>query len=261
MKRVIIKIGTKILTTPKNKLDLNNLRRLVCEISYLIKQHELECILVSSGSIISGAEELNITPTTMPEKQASASVGQLLLLNEYHQFFSQNSIKIGQILLTKDIFQDSTKKTNVLNTITALLKHNVMPIINENDTVAVDEIQFGDNDILTSTIAPLLNAELVVFLTDTSGVYDKNPMEHSDAKLIPVINHISDQDINEMPGSLDSKSKGGIKSKLISAKICYDNGIEAGIANAAIGETAFLYLTGRPIGIGCDLSIPIRNLA
>ena len=231
MKRIIIKIGTKLLTTQHNKLDLNNLRRLVDQISIIINEKKVQCIIVSSGSITCGAESLNYQPTTIPEKQAAASVGQLLLLNEYHQFFSRNSIQIGQILLTKDIMEDTTKQLNVKNTISTLLDKHIVPIINENDSIATDEIQFGDNDILTSIVAPIINADLVVFLTDTDGLLDKDPKQNSDAKLINNIQSITQEDIINLPDSTDPRGKGGIKSKLIAAKACFDKGIECGIAN------------------------------
>ena len=231
MKRILIKIGSKILTTKENKLDLNNLRRLVDQISYLVKTDNIECIIVSSGSITSGSEMLNTAPKTIPEKQAAASVGQLLLMNEYYQFFSKNSLKIGQILLTKDVMTDMSKQNHVKNTILTLLKKGIVPIINENDSVATDEIQFGDNDILASIIAPIISVDLVVFLTDADGLFDKDPLTDKDAKLFSSVTHITDQTILEAPDSQNSSSKGGIKSKLIAVKSCIEQGIESGIAN------------------------------
>ena len=229
-KRIIIKIGTKILTTPTNKLDLNNLRRLTQQIANL-KHQNTECIIVSSGSITSGSEALNITPISIPEKQAAASIGQPLLLHEYHQFFTQNNIQIGQILLTKDVLTDDTKKLNVRNTITTLLNHNIIPIINENDSVATDEIQFGDNDILASSVAKILNADLLAILTDADGLYNKNPLTHPDATLIRHLNSVGDDLITNADDALDSNSKGGMKSKLIATQTALNHNIETVIAN------------------------------
>ncbi len=230
MKTIIIKIGTKILTNESNQLDLNNLRRLTAEISSLIHNHHLNCIIVSSGAIVSGSETLLISPKTMPEKQAAASVGQILLLKEYHHFFTQQGIAIGQILLTKDITDNHEKCQNVTNTLETLLAKRIVPIINENDSVATDEIQFGDNDILTSIVAQLTPLDLVVFLTDTHGVYDKDPIKHKDASLISHLPAISNDLIDQTLDAYDVKGKGGMKSKLIAAKACHDNNIPVVIA-------------------------------
>ena len=146
-------------------------------------------------------------------------------------FFLQKSIQVSQILLTKDITSDNIKLKNSINTINTLISHNIVPIINENDTVATDEIQFGDNDILTSLIAPFLNTDLVVFLTDKDGLFDKNPTKNKDAELISNINSISNEDINQADDSLDSRTKGGMKSKLMAVKYCMDNGVQSCIAN------------------------------
>ncbi|RAP27365.1 glutamate 5-kinase [Candidatus Marinamargulisbacteria bacterium SCGC AG-333-B06] len=231
MKTIIIKIGTKILTNESNQLDLNNLRRLTAEISALIHNHHLNCIIVSSGAIVSGSEALLLSPKTIPEKQAAASVGQILLLKEYHQFFSQQGIPIGQMLLTKDITDHAEKRHNVTNTLENLLAKNIVPIINENDSVATDEIQFGDNDILTSIVAQLIPIDLVVFLTDTEGLYDKDPIQHTDASLLSHLTTISDTLIDQTLDAYDTKSKGGMKSKLIAAKTCHEHGIPVVIAH------------------------------
>lgn len=245
MKKILIKIGTKILTTKENKLDLNNLRRLCNEISKLKVTHKFQCIIVSSGSIISGAEYLSLNPSTIQEKQASASVGQLLLLKEYSQFFGYNNINVGQILLTKDFVEKDTKLNNVKNTISKLLDLNVIPIINENDSVATDEIQFGDNDILASIVAKLLNVDIFLMLSDIDGVYDKNPISNENPKLIPKIENISQKDIDEASTEQDVKGKGGIKSKLIAAKYCIDNNIETILANGRSSSSIYEIISSK----------------
>ncbi len=245
MKRILIKIGTKILTTKENKLDLNNLRKLSNEISKLKITHKYQCIVVSSGSIISGSEALSVFPNSIPEKQASASIGQLLLLKEYSQFFGYNNIKIGQILLTKDFISNQTKQENVKNTILKLLDFNTIPIINENDSVATDEIQFGDNDILASIVAKFMNVDTFLILSDIDGVYDKNPLTNHDAKLIPQINNISQHDIDSALTQQDSKGKGGLKSKLMAAKYCMDNSIETIIANGRSNSSLYEIISSK----------------
>ena len=231
MKNIIIKIGSKILTNEQNQLDLNNLRRLINDIAFLIQNYQLKCIIVSSGAIVSGSEALAITPNSIPEKQAAASIGQILLLKEYHQFFAHHGIHIGQILLTKDITDHVEKRNNVKNTLENLLNKNIVPIINENDSVAIDEIQFGDNDLLASIVAQVIPIDLVVFLTDTEGVFDKDPLQHTDAELIRELNIISDTMINTTLDAYNPKGKGGMKSKLIAAKTCQTHNIPAVIAH------------------------------
>ena len=229
----------------KKELDLNNLRKLCNEISKLKITHKYQCIIVSSGAIISGSEFLNIYPSSIPEKQASASVGQLLLLKEYSHFFAYNNIQIGQILLTKDFVEDDTKQQNVINTITKLLELNVIPIINENDSVAIDEIQFGDNDILASMVAKLLKVDLFVMLSDIDGVYDKNPVSNETANLIPLINSINDKQILEASSEQDSRGKGGIKSKLIAARYCMEHNIETILANGRSTSSIYEIISSK----------------
>ncbi len=231
MKKIVIKIGTKLLTTQNGKLDLNNLRSLVDQISLLKQQHNLEIILVTSGSITCGAESLLISPNTIPEKQAAASIGQLLLLKEYQQFFALNKFKIGQILLTRDVTNSEEKQQNVKNTISKLLDFSIIPIINENDSVITDEIQFGDNDILSCIVAKLMKVDALILLTDIDGIYDLNPHKHKDATLLSNISSISDEMIDNASDALDSKGRGGVKSKLIAAKDCLVHKIPTIIAN------------------------------
>ena len=227
--RLLIKIGTKLLVTENGKLDLNNLRQLSRQISKAAELYDV--IVVSSGSIICGAEILNIIPKSIPEKQAAAAIGQILLMKEYTQFFEQNNKKVAQILLTKDSFIDQTKQSNVKNTISTLLDNEIIPVINENDTVATDEIQFGDNDILSSEVANLMKAQYYIILTDQDGVFTDNPETSNKAKLIETLTEVSDEMINNAPTILDGKEKGGIKSKLMAAKYAQINGILTFIAN------------------------------
>lgn len=231
MKLLLIKIGTKILTTPNNELDLNNMRRLCDQISEIEHSGAYKCLLVSSGSIVAGSQLLRISPKTLPEKQAAASVGQPLLLKEYSHFFSDNAISVGQILLTKDIVLDPEKKQHAYNTITTLLSHSIIPIINENDSVATDEIQFGDNDILASIVAKMMSVQLVAILTDTDGIYTKNPHQYRDATHIPSLTSISNRMIEDATDAEDSRGRGGLKSKLMCAKHCLDDNIETVITH------------------------------
>ena len=243
---IVVKVGSKLLVTKHGKLDLNNLRQLAIQLSEANKQFNI--ILVSSGSIISGAEILNITPQTIPEKQAAAALGQILLMKEYSQFFEQNNEKVAQLLLTKDSFLDDLKKINVKNTIETLLRKNIIPIINENDTVATDEIQFGDNDILSSHVAILMRVKKYIILTDQDGIYTGNPNEKTTVKLIPELDHISDEMIALAPSTLDTKGKGGIKSKLMAAQYAHNKGITTFIANGRDHGIIMKILNNEKVG-------------
>ena len=243
---IVVKIGTKLLVTKHGKLDLNNLRQLSIQLSEAKKHFNV--ILVSSGSIISGAELLNITPETIPEKQAAAALGQILLMKEYSQFFEQNNTKVAQLLLTKDNLYDDVKKINVKNTIETLLQKNIIPIINENDTVATDEIQFGDNDILSSHVAFLMNASRYIILTDQDGIYTANPNDDKTAKLIPELISVTNEMISSAPSLVDTKGKGGIKSKLMAAQFTHKHGILTFIANGRDHGIIMKILNNEKVG-------------
>ncbi len=233
--KIVIKIGTNILTTPKNKLDLNNLRNLIQQLSTEKKAKNIEFIIVSSGAITCGAEKLKLSTTkTIADKQAAASVGQYLLMKEYGLFFGEFGINIGQILLTKNGLTEEKYKQNAKTTIQTLLKKKILPIINENDSVATDEIgiNFGDNDNLSSQVAQLINAKKLIILTDTDGLYTDNPKENKKAHLIHKVKEVDEKIIKLANDTISNKkSKGGMTSKIKAAKEASESGIEVTIAN------------------------------
>lgn len=233
-KIIVIKFGTNILATEEGKLDLNNMRDLAYQIAFEMQVHQKQIVLVSSGAITCGAERLHIQAKTIPEKQAAASVGQILLMHEYLNFLGRKGIQVGQILLTKDGLENATRSKNASTTIRTLLKNNIIPIINENDSVATNEIQnlrFGDNDELSFLVAKLINADLLITLTDIEGVFTANPKLNPNAKLlhdIPVINDRILKLIEDIP---NERSRGGMSSKLSYAKNASELGIPVIIAN------------------------------
>ena len=249
MKRIVIKIGTNILTTEQGNLDLNTMRELSFQIATLSAQKNIECILVSSGSITCGSEHLQLSPSTIPEKQAAASVGQFLLMKEYAAFFSEKGTKVGQILLTKDGLHHIHRRHHVLNTIEMLLFHGVVPIINENDSVSVDEIQFGDNDELSSDVAILVKADLYIILSDIDGLYSSNPKIDANATLVSTVDTITD-DILSMADTTAStdRSKGGMKSKLMATKRAVDNRIPTVIANGRKANVIYDIIEEKSVG-------------
>jgi len=249
-KIIVIKVGTNILTTPCGQLDLNNLRQIANQISQIIKNNK-QVILVTSGAITCGSERLQISANSVPEKQAAASVGQILLMSEYLNFFSHKSIQAGQILLTKDGLEKATIKKNVTNTIKMLLKHNILPIINENDSIATNEIQnhrFGDNDELSFLVAKLVQADLLITLTDIDGLFTANPKQTPDAKLISDIERVTDDLLSRVEDIPNTRSRGGMKSKLTYAKNASELGIHVIIANGRRPTILDQIFSGESVG-------------
>lgn len=244
MKRIVIKIGTNLLTDHHQRLDLNNMRHIVYQLAdSLNNQEKNEFIIVSSGAITSGAKHINISPENLAEKQAAASIGQILLFQKYYEFFQAKGLCVGQLLLTKDNFKDTHKKENIKQTIETLLKNKVIPIINENDSVSTEEIQFGDNDQLAATLAVYLNCDKFILLTNTDGVLDSNQ------QVIPMLTKITEDEFKLVNDKMSSiYSKGGMKSKLMAARIAFDAGIDVTIANGRTENVIQAILANKSTG-------------
>lgn len=226
MKRIVVKVGTSTLTYDTGKLNLNRIEKLARAISDL-SNSGCEVILVTSGAIGVGVSKLGLSerPKSVPEKQAAAAVGQCELMNIYERFFGEYNLPVAQVLLTKDIIDDSERKHNVINTFNTLLNLGVIPIVNENDTVSVEEINFGDNDTLSAYVAVLTDADILVLLTDIDGLYDRNPKTDKNAKLIPVVEEIDDSVKALAGGCGSSRGTGGMITKLAAAEISTKAGI------------------------------------
>jgi glutamate 5-kinase len=250
MSRLVIKVGTNILTTEDRKPDLNNLRDIVHQICDLLDTKQHTVILVTSGAITCGAEVLQMTPTSIPEKQAAAAIGQSLLMQEYNRFFQQRNYTCGQILLTKEGLQSNIVLENVRNTINTLIEHKAIPIINENDCVATDEIgvKFGDNDELSCLVAKLVHAEELILLTDIDGVFDRNPKTDSSATLIKEITSCDAAMLSLAKDTPNSRSRGGMASKLRAAKEAAESGIDVWIANGRRRHILSDLTAGRGLG-------------
>ncbi|MGE4170007.1 MAG: glutamate 5-kinase [Candidatus Margulisiibacteriota bacterium] len=244
----IVKIGTNLLTTNEGRLDLNNLRGLIDQIAALHKAGH-RFIVVTSGAITCGSERMHICATSIPQKQAAAAVGQGLLMREYIEFFGRHGLEVGQILLTKDVLSHPIAKENALNTINTLLMCNVIPIINENDSVATDEIgaKFGDNDELSSLVAKLIQAGRLLLLTDIDGVFSSNPKLDAKATLLPELK-IGPNTLKLAEDVSNGRSRGGMTSKLKSAKDATDAGIEVYIANGRNATVIADIFAGKPTG-------------
>lgn len=248
IKKLVIKIGTSSLIN-ENKLDLEKIDKLSMILSDL-KNKGLNTALVTSGAIGVGMSKLGLKerPKNIKEKQALAAIGQGILMHIYEEKFSQYGSTVAQILLTKDIFEDPKKKNNSINTLETLFKYNIIPIINENDTVATEEIEFGDNDILSAYVAKLIKADLLIILTNIDGLYKDNPNKNPDAELIKSVRHIDENIENLAYNSSSVLGTGGMISKIQAAKIATRAGIDVVIANSNKPENIYQILKGEKIG-------------
>lgn len=248
-KRIIIKIGTALLTTEGGKMNLLRLEKLA-RILAAISREGKEIILVSSGAVGAGMGKMNLEkkPENVIEKQALASIGQSALLRMYDTFFNEYDLNIGQVLLTRDGIENSQRRNNARNTINHLLKMGVIPIINENDTVSTAEIEFGDNDMLSALVADLIMADLLIILTNTDGVYTADPRLHKDAKQVhTVLDAVVDLKDVLVEGKSELGS-GGMQSKIEAAEHCRENNIDVVIAEGANPEVINHILEGKMQG-------------
>ena len=231
VRRVIIKIGSKALSNGRNKISRRIIQNLTISIHELRKR-DIEVILITSGAILAGNEYLNINVknTNIIKKQVLSSLGQIKLMTIYSEFFQEKNILVSQLLLTNDIFQDRKRFLNARATILELLKMNIIPIVNENDTVSIDEIMFGDNDILASKVASMVDAEFLILLTDIDGLYNGNPKKNKNAKLINLISE-KEFDSKILSDTDDNISAGGMTSKIYAALNVSKFGIPTIIAN------------------------------
>ena len=218
VKKVLIKIGSAVLSGD-NGLDLNIIEQLVDDMVDLKKQG-YHIAIVTSGAIASGKHRMGISGPlkSMPQKQAAAAIGQGRLMRVYSNAFGKHGIYVAQILLTMSDLTDRKRFLNIRNTLTTLMEWGVIPIINENDTVAVDEIKFGDNDQLAAMIANITETHLLINLTNTDGLYDRNPNRSKKAKVIPIVSEISDVIEQAATDETSDVGSGGMKSKVLAAK-------------------------------------------
>jgi len=247
IKRIVVKVGSSVLASSGRGLDKLRLKNIVDQISTLTNKG-IEVVLVSSGAILSGMSVLNIKsrPGKLSYLQATAAIGQSLLMQVYAELFKKNKKLCAQVLLTWEDFNERQRYINARNTMLTLLDYKVVPIINENDTVSIDEIKFGDNDRLSALAANLTEAQMLILLSDVDGFYKgKGKQRH----VIPLIQEI-DSEIKNLAGDTDKRniSIGGMISKLEAAKIAVDSGIPCFIANGRIKNVLLDILEGKQIG-------------
>jgi glutamate 5-kinase len=236
-RRVVVKLGSSVVATPSG-VDVENVGRLSGEIARLMKDG-LEVIVVTSGARAAGLSRLGLDrmPSTIPEQQAAAAIGQIRLMGIYERFFSDYGCHVGQVLLTASDIESRARYLNASRTIDHLLAHKVLPIVNENDSVAVEEMKFGDNDRLSALVAGLASAHLLVLLTDVDGLHDGDPRSGSSSR-IPLVTNI-DAAARNVVGGAGALGTGGMASKLQAAASAAHRGIPTVIANGtSIGVLA-----------------------
>jgi glutamate 5-kinase len=251
-KRIVAKFGTNLLTGGSDNLDQDIMSRLVAQVAQLHKQG-LGLVIVSSGAIAAGRYKLGLTKKlkSIPDKQVLASVGQSRLMNVYEQLLGHYDIAVAQALLTKADLSNRAGYLNARNTLLALLELQVLCIVNENDVVAVDEIQeakFGDNDNLSAMVANLIDADLLMMLTDIAGLYDADPQCHPDARLIPQVDRI-DSEIERLAADTPSKmGTGGMATKIEAAKLATASGVAVVIADGRQPDVILRLAQGEAVG-------------
>ncbi len=230
--RIVVKIGTSTLAHATGRLNILKTTE-ICKVISDLKNAGHEIILVSSGAIGMGVGKLLLKskPTDIPTKQAAAAVGQCELMYTYDRLFSEHNHTVAQMLLTGSDFQAEDRHKNFNNALTRLLELEVLPIINENDTIATEEIKVGDNDTLSALVAVSVKADLLILLSDVDGLYSADPHKDKEAKLIEEVHGISSDVIALAGGEGSSLGTGGMKTKLKAAQICTENGCDMVIAN------------------------------
>lgn len=249
-KRIIIKVGTSTLTHKTGRLNIRRMERFVKALAD-IQNSGHQIILVSSGAIGLGMSKLGLPsrPTDTPMKQACAAVGQCELMYIYDKLFGEYNINVAQILLTKYVLE-SPRQNNVENTFIKLIEHNVIPIVNENDTVAIDELEleFGENDTLAAHVGVYCKADLLIILSDIDGLFEQDPRTNPDAKLIPIVEKIDDN-IRSLAGGVGSGlGSGGMITKINAAEIAVNAGFDMAILNGRNPEVLYDLFDGKSIG-------------
>lgn len=251
--RIVIKVGTSTLTYDNGRINLRNMENLCRSVAALMNRGK-QVILVSSGAIGVGVGKLRMQekPETIREKQAVAAVGQCELMNMYSRLLSDYNYPVAQVLLTKDDIDDVPTRTNIMNTFRTLIEMEIVPVVNENDTVSTREIYhngtFGDNDMLSAIVAVLVEADLLIMLTDIDGLFDCDPRQNKDACFVSYVPVITDEIEASAGGEGSKRGTGGMRSKILAARIATAAGLDAIIANGEVPHIIDSILEGNSVG-------------
>lgn len=247
-KRIVVKVGTSSLTYDNGKLHIRSMELLVRQLADL-KNSGKEVLLVSSGAVGAGLGKLNLMkkPCAVPQQQALAAVGQGILMQNYEKFFGEYGVNVAQVLLTKEDMADQVRLTNIRNTFDALFDYDVVPVVNENDTITFSELDLkvGDNDTLAARVATVVNADLLILLSDIDGLYTSNPHEDENAQMISVVHELNDEIYAMAGGSGSSLGTGGMLTKLKAAKIANEAGIAMVLTNSATESVLYDIIHGN----------------
>jgi len=247
-RRVVIKVGSGLIASPGAGLDQTRIAALADELAELVSEQK-EIALVSSGAIAAGVARLGLSrPRSIPEKQAAAAAGQSALMWHYEQAFARHGVKVAQVLLTQEDISHRSRYLNARNTLLALLRFRVLPIVNENDTVAVEEIKVGDNDNLSALVAHLIDADLLVLLTDVDGLYTGDPGRDPGAKRIELVESVTDELRQLVWEKAEGLSVGGMLTKIEAAQKATTSGIPMVIASGREPGVLRRLFKGEPVG-------------
>lgn len=248
-KRIVIKVGTSTITYANGKRNFSQIDRLAREISDLQNQGK-EMILVTSAAVAVGVDRMGLPgkPKTIPGKQAAAAVGQGVLMHTYEKFFADYGQIVAQVLITKTEAIDRHRYTNTRNTFMELMRQRVIPIVNENDVVALDELKIGDNDNMSALVAGIVDADLVIILSDVDGLYTANPQTHPDAVIVPEVAEITPEIEASAGGVGSARGTGGMATKIQAAKAATSSGIHLVIASGTEKNAITRVLQGEELG-------------
>jgi glutamate 5-kinase len=248
-KRIVVKVGTSTLSHPSGKMNFTRMEKLTMVLSDLMSCGK-EVILVSSGAIGVGAGRLKMDapPDGLVARQALAAIGQAELMRIYQKFFDEYHQMVAQVLLTPEGLEDETRRMNATNTLKQLITMKIIPIVNENDTVSTVEIQFGENDSLSAMVAGLIDADLLIILTDIDGFYATDPKQDEQAEMLSEVHEITEAIELAAQGSGSSFGKGGMLTKINAVKICREHGIDTIILNGQNPKNILRATEGHDIG-------------
>ncbi len=254
---IVVKVGTSTIIRPNGKMNLMIIEKMVRVLSDLKNQGK-NVILVSSGAIGVARAKMGLTKETIsiPEKQALAALGQVNLMSVYSKIFGEYGQVASQVLLTKDVLDGGEREQNARNTFHTLFNYDSIPIVNENDTISIEQIRFGDNDTLSAIVAVLVKADLLILLSDIDGLYDKDPNEYDDAELIHVVHGITEDILKASGNSHSDLGTGGMKTKIAAAQICHEHDIPMVITNGDNPHNINKVLEGEEVG---TLFVPYRK--
>ncbi|MBE0568592.1 MAG: glutamate 5-kinase [Deltaproteobacteria bacterium] len=259
VRRVVVKLGSGTVTDPGAGLRMSTIRALAAQMTAALSADGISFVVVTSGAIAAGREKLGMAerPRTVSLKQAAAAVGQTSLMRAYERAFEKRGRHVGQLLLTHEDFENRERYVNARNTILALLSRGIVPIVNENDTVATEEIRLGDNDHLATLVTQMIGADLLILLTDSDGLQTKDPRRHPDARRIPVVENLDDESVMAAVGRrASSAGTGGMASKLLAARVLSASGIPVVIASGLSRRSILDILGGKDTG---TLILPRRT--